>query len=195
MRHSRTHEAGFHCPATLCKHACRIVAAGALGAGVMACIMQPTASSLLSLTAIVTLAWFYNRTVNRRLQRFEEASALIEEHHLMVEIIENSPMPFAVYNEQDRLIAWNKAYEALYESAFVALRGKANERQLYYADLIRSLADDAVPEEQREVYVNQRVAGQRKAPVSTADRYYAKLGWLRVTKFLTPAWCGCGVRR
>ena len=40
------------------------------------------------------------------------------EHALLLESIELTSMPFAVYDNKDRLIAWNHPYERLVARAF-----------------------------------------------------------------------------
>ena len=111
-----------------------------------------------------------------------ELDRLIEEHQILMETIRESPVHFCVYDAQDRLVAWNKSYEANYPKAFEALRDRANRRELTYADLMRfELADKLSPEE-LEVEVAQRVALQAEASGEPVIRAYPS-HVLRVHKY------------
>ena len=107
------------------------------------------------------------------------------EHALLLESIEVTSTPFAVYDDQDRLIAWNQPYERVHALGFSRLREKANRRQLYYADLVRIIAEQTMEPDQVDEYVRQRVHEQRNAAGIAVDRNYPGAGWFRVTKFKT----------
>ena len=107
------------------------------------------------------------------------------EHALLLESIELTAMPFAVYDNQDRLIAWNQPYEKVHALGFSKLRDRANQRKLYYADLVRVIAEAAVEPAQVEAYVQRRLQEQRNADGTGIDRHYPGAGWFRVTKFKT----------
>src|SRR5579863_602064 len=55
------------------------------------------------------------------------------ERELLLESIEVTPTPYALYDKNNRLIAWNKSYQDLYEPAFSKL-----SQPIYYANLIRA---------------------------------------------------------
>jgi hypothetical protein len=46
---------------------------------------------------------------------------LIDEHRILKETIENSPVLFCVYDPDDRLLAWNRAYENNHPDAFATM--------------------------------------------------------------------------
>lgn len=107
------------------------------------------------------------------------------EHALLLESIEVTTNPFAVYDSQDRLIAWNQAYESVHALGFAKLRDKANGRRLHYADLVRALAEETMEPDKVEEYVEQRVAHHRRGDGIGMDLFYPGVGWFRVTKFRT----------
>ncbi len=115
------------------------------------------------------------------------AARISEEHKLLVECVEHNPMPFAIYDKRDRLIAWNQPYESIHASAFAKLSGKAKAGQIRYEDLIRDVADRTLPEAEREAYVRERVRKQRHYDGGAIDRFYPVVGWKRVSKFVTPS--------
>lgn len=115
------------------------------------------------------------------------AQRLAAEHRMLRESVENNPMPYAVYDDQDRLIAWNKAYEATHAEAFRRLGPQIAAGKLRYADLIHVTAQATMKPEDVDAHVAQRVRQQREADGVAIDREYPGLGWLRVCKFATPS--------
>ena len=123
----------------------------------------------------------------RRPQEAADAARLAAEHRMLRESVENNPMPFAVYDDQDGLMAWNKAYEATHAEAFRRLQPRMAQGRLHYAELIRVTAEATLPPDAVEAHVAQRVRQQREADGVGVDREYPGLGWLRVCKFATPS--------
>ncbi|MGE3923244.1 MAG: GGDEF domain-containing protein [Lautropia sp.] len=121
-----------------------------------------------------------------RPDRDSEYERIRREHALLVESIQVAPIPFAVYDDQDRLIAWNRPYEQVHAQAFAKLRHLADRHELKYADLIRETARESVPADRMDAYVRQRVAAQRQADGVAVDRPYPGGGWYRISKFRTP---------
>lgn len=115
------------------------------------------------------------------------AEQIMEEHKLLVESVEQSPIMFAVYDREDYLIAANESYEKLYADVFDELRRGDPSRRIHYADLIRSFSARTVPPEEMEDYIAERCRIQREADGTAVDRHYDGFGWLRVTKFSTPS--------
>jgi len=123
----------------------------------------------------------------RRGEAAADAARLAAEHRMLRESVENNPMPFAVYDDQDGLMAWNKAYEATHAEAFRRLQPRMAQGRLHYAELIRVTAEATLPPEAVEEHIAQRVRQQREADGVGVDREYPGLGWLRVCKFATPS--------
>jgi diguanylate cyclase (GGDEF)-like protein len=130
--------------------------------------------------AAVWLGW-------RRRGTAADVHRLMAEHRMLRESIENTPMPYSVYDDQDRLIAWNKAYEACHAEAFNRLSSQAEQGRLQYADLLRVTAEATLPAEAVAEHVAERLRRQREANGAAVDREYPSLGWLRVCKFATPS--------
>jgi diguanylate cyclase (GGDEF)-like protein len=135
---------------------------------------------LVLAAAAVWLGW-------RRRGAGAEVHRLLAEHRMLRESIENTPLPYAVYDDQDRLIAWNKAYEACHAEAFNRLDSQAKQGRLQYADLLRVTAEATLPAEAVAEHVAERLRRQREANGAAVDREYPSLGWLRVCKFATPS--------
>jgi len=156
-------------------------------AGVVAALLPrgtysvPLVASMLALgAAAVAVGW-------RGRNAIAAASRLAAEHRMLRESIENTPMPYAVYDNHDCLIEWNKAYEATHVEAFKRLRIQADEGRLHYVDLLRVTAEATLPAEAVEAHVAERLRRQRDADGAAVDREYPSLGWLRVCKFATPS--------
>jgi len=135
---------------------------------------------LVLAVASVVIAW-RSRTAAGEVHR------LAAEHRMLRESIENTPMPYAVYDNHDFLIAWNKAYEATHADAFRRLRPQAVQGRLQYGELVRVTAEATLPAEAVADHVAERLRRQREANGAAVDREYPSLGWLRVCKFATPS--------
>jgi diguanylate cyclase (GGDEF)-like protein len=163
------------------------LAAGAAAAGVLAALVErgPLAQGLAALVVVLAaaLAW----RAGQRQRETAAARRLTAEHRMLRESIENNPMPYAVYDDQDGLIAWNKAYEATHAEAFRRLQPQASQRRLRYGDLVRVTAEATMPPDAVAAHIAERVLQQRKADGVAVDREYPGLGWLRVCKFATPS--------
>lgn len=115
----------------------------------------------------------------------KEFERIRREHALLIESIEVTPTPFAVYDDVDRLIAWNEPYERVHALAFRRLREKADRRELHYSDLVRVIAQETMEPAEVEDYVRRRVEDQRNADGVGVDREYPGAGWFRISKFKT----------
>lgn len=104
-----------------------------------------------------------------------------------MESIESAPIPFAVYDQDDYLIVCNESYEELYGDVFDKLRSRGGDRRIHYADLVRAFAAGSMNAGELDDYVVERCRAQRGADGTAVDRLYSGFGWLRVTKFATPA--------
>jgi len=58
----------------------------------------------------------------------ETLRQIIREHRVFREAVEHSPVHFCVYDEDDRLIAWNPGYEENHPEAFAELRAPSDNQ-------------------------------------------------------------------
>ncbi|MEO1613565.1 MAG: histidine kinase dimerization/phospho-acceptor domain-containing protein, partial [Pseudomonadota bacterium] len=84
------------------------------------------------------------------------------EHDLTAlrEAAEHCPFPIAVYDDADRLVAWNPAYEADYDRAFAKLGDAARGEGVRYADFVRAQLEDVTPPELLDDVVAERCRQQ-----------------------------------
>ncbi|HET9206664.1 MAG TPA: GGDEF domain-containing protein [Burkholderiaceae bacterium] len=157
------------------------------GAGVAAAWVDRGPLTWLAVVLLLALCAAASWIGWRRRHAAVEVRRLVAEHRMLRESIENTPMPYAVYDDQDRLIAWNKAYEATHAEAFRRLRSQAEQGRLQYGELLRVTAEATLPAETVADHVAQRLLRQREADGVAVDREYPSLGWLRVCKFATPS--------
>ncbi len=118
---------------------------------------------------------------------------LVEEHRLLKETIEHSPAKYCVYDEDDKLIIWNKAYEEAHPEAFRRLAEQTDPQPLSYADVVRCELEGTLPDDDLEDAVHERVERQRRANGEARDHYYSSIGWLRITKYRVPSGAVAGM--
>ena len=156
-------------------------------AGLALAAVRPNAVSLALAAVVVVLALLYALERHQARPTADDLERIVTEHRMLRESVEGNPMPYAVYDAEDRLIAFNKAYEATHAEAFRRLHHLVDARQLRYADLIRVTAQATMPPGEVEAHIAERVRRQREADGAAVDREYPGLGWLRVCKFATPS--------
>ena len=122
----------------------------------------------------------------------EDFERIRREHALLVESLEVTPVAFALYDDQNRLIFWNQAYERCHARAFEELREKVDRRELDYDELVRVLAEAAVAPDEVDAFIQLRVQGQRNADGIGVDRHHPEVGWLRISKFKTKSGATAG---
>lgn len=105
-----------------------------------------------------------NRDVREELQNLREA-------------LDITPSPFALYDHDNRLLAWNKAYEDVHDEAFSKL-----SRPVYYEDLLRfTLSEELTPvEADREIA--KRLKLHKVADGRPSDSLYPSGRWFRILK-------------
>jgi diguanylate cyclase (GGDEF)-like protein len=145
----------------------------------------PLSFMLIAVLLVFGVAGVFLGWQQRR--RTTDTQRLAVEHRMLRESIENTPLPYAVYDAQDCLIAWNKAYEATHGEAFSRWRSQGDKRRLQYADILRVTAEATLAPQAVAAHVAERLRRQREANGVAVDREYPGLGWLRVCKFATPS--------
>ena len=103
------------------------------------------------------------------------------EHALLLESIEVTSMPFAIYDSHGRLIAWNQPYEKIHALAFSRFADAGSRSHLHHADLMRAIAEQTLEPEQIEEWVQARLEEHRRGDGQPVDHYFPGMGWFRVT--------------
>jgi PAS domain S-box-containing protein len=109
-----------------------------------------------------------------------QTAEALEERRLLLESIEVTPTPFALYDADDRLVASNSSYRDIHEPAFSQL-----PQPIHYRDLMLAVARQILPPEQVEAAVRERVATHRAGDGAPMDRVYPSGRWYRVHKVRT----------
>jgi len=125
-------------------------------------------------------------------RRFTSSSALRgendqHEYRLLLESIHEYPMPFAIYDENDRLCTWNKHYENIYARVFNKFENTKSAKGLAYADILRGNLTEESVNSNLDYNIEQRVQAQRSGEQTLSDQQYPEYGWFRVTKYVTPS--------
>lgn len=132
-------------------------------------------------------------TIDQVMDDREALMRLIDEHRTLKETVQNSPVNFCVYDRNDCLIAWNKAYEEIHPEAFSENREKAERGQLTYEQLIRYQIAKEFPEGEVDQEVARRVALQRHATGKSVVRSYPSVGYRKVCKYPLPSGATAGL--
>ena len=130
-------------------------------------------------------AWAIQR--GRIAQRDKSAASIETERRLLLESVQVTPTPFALYDADDVLVTSNASYRDLHEPAFSTV-----PRPIRYRDLMRAVAERTLPPERVETAVEERVAAQRNADGTPHDRFYPNGHWLRVNKVRTASGATAG---
>jgi len=117
---------------------------------------------------------------------------LINEHETLKETVQNSPLNFCVYDQNDCLIAWNNAYEELHPEAFSENRKKAENGQLTYEQIIRYQIAKEFPPKEVDREVARRSAMQQHATGEGVVRSYPSVGYIKVCKYRLPSGATAG---
>jgi PAS domain S-box-containing protein len=133
---------------------------------------------LAAAAAGFAVAWAIQHA--RALGRDKTVETLDTERRLLLESVQVTPTPFALYDADDTLVTSNASYRELHEPAFSAL-----PRPIRYRDLMQAVAERTLPPERVATEVEMRVAAQRNADGAPHDRFYPNGHWLRVTKVRT----------
>ena len=120
-----------------------------------------------------------------------EIERLIKERNMLLEAVQMAPTPFAVYDDNDVLIAWNPAYEGIHPRVFEE-HDRDGSKPLNYADVVRITASKTFSGVALENHVSERVKRQREEKVTSDVREYPNGGWHKVTKYVTPSNAVCG---
>lgn len=108
---------------------------------------------------------------------------VLREWRLFRQVVTECPIPFCVYDEQDRLIAWNDAYASNHAEAFAHYRDVLGGESLRYRDLVRFELQDSIPSDELAEEIDKRLAKRRDAVGFRIIRQYAKSGYQEVLRY------------
>ena len=118
---------------------------------------------------------------------------ILDEHRMLKEAIECSPMLFCLYDKDTNLVTWNAAFESLHPEAFSNHRDKALSGTLKYSDIIRYQAAKSTPAAELEAEVERRVEAHNNPEGFVFERQYESIGWIRGNKYHLPGGGVAGV--
>lgn len=129
---------------------------------------------------------------NQMSEKDIDIKKMLIEHKILSEAIEHSPVPFSIYDENDKLIFWSKRYAEMHPQLFNSNGSKPDNTAITYADVLRASANPDLSKEEVEAYVAQRVKHQRSDKLVNSVHNYST-GWCKVSKYLTPSNAVCGI--
>ncbi|MEM7742822.1 MAG: HAMP domain-containing sensor histidine kinase [Pseudomonadota bacterium] len=101
---------------------------------------------------------------------------------LLGEAIEAMPIPIAIYDRNERLIAHNALYETHHTAAFARLAQRSRAGKVTYAELLDASIDPDVPEPERARIRQEFIDAQPPADGQLTERLFPRVGWLRIGK-------------
>lgn len=134
--------------------------------------------ALASMATLAVIAGFYVLTAVRRRQQlgfFREAT-------------QKTPSAFALYDDKDRLIASNEAYEAVHRIAFDTISAP-----ITYEKLVRATLSKSMTGAEKDTEYALRMKSHNEATGIALDRRYPNGRWLRVIKARTKSGANVGV--
>jgi len=127
------------------------------------------------------------------LEQSGELRRILDEHRMLKEAIDCSPMLFCLFDDDGYLVSWNKAFEALHPEAFANHRDKAQNGQLHYRELIRDQLAKTVPGAELAAEIEKRFTAHSNPDGIEFEREYASTGWIRGNKYQLPSGGVAGV--
>ncbi|MEO0389011.1 MAG: PAS-domain containing protein, partial [Pseudomonadota bacterium] len=113
---------------------------------------------------------------------------LLLEHRILAEMVEHCPLKLALYDAEDRLLAWNTGYAELYPEAFEAHRTAAEHGTLTYRQVITTeVASRIADPDARAAEIDALMAAHAAADGTAVERAYSHAGCLRVVKVRLPS--------
>ncbi len=154
--------------------------------------MFPGWPTLVMLVLHISATCLFLSYLSLKNKSFTSSNTLPDEndHHeyrLLLESIHEYPMPFAIYDENDRLRIWNKHYENIYARVFRKFENTKDAKGLTYAEVLRGNLTDESVDPNMDYIIEQRVRAQRSGEQTLRDQQYPEYGWFRVTKYVTPS--------
>lgn len=140
------------------------------------------AARLIVGTGLYTIVNTDNNCVSTNRARLER---MVKEWGILRDAIRSAPVPFAVFDLEDRLLAWNLFYEMMHAKAFATNGGNIESGQLSYRDLMRFQVDptlranDAEAELDRLMSLSSR-GGVREEIQESSDFGHFKFYWYRL---------------
>ena len=111
--------------------------------------------------------------IDRLISDRSALARLLSEYRILREALDKSPMAYCVYDQRDRLIAANPAYERLHPGlAELRLQAREKHIDLFYADLVRRELAGTVSPDELEAAVSERVEAQKHADGAPVERSY-----------------------
>lgn len=111
---------------------------------------------------------------------------LVAEYTLLSHTVEKSPLPYAIFDKDNCLVAWNKSYEVIHASAFLENREKAESGKLSHSEITSLTASDFLEGAALDSHLASCKDQQYTDFNQWHDRWYGEHGWYRVIKFQLP---------
>lgn len=118
---------------------------------------------------------------------------ILREWQIMHEAIRESPVHFAIYGADDKLVAWNRSYEGNHPEAFESHRAEAEAGTLDYRTLLSYQIAQSLPADEVGAEIERLVEAQRSSDGTPVERRYPSVGYMRVYKYRLPSGAVAGL--
>jgi len=112
---------------------------------------------------------------------------LLKELGYLREAIEGSPLPFVLYDTDDKLIINNEAYAELHCEAFDHYKKEIEKGTVTFAQLMRKVAPKHLEGDALDAYMEERQAHHHACDGTWDERQYSNGEWFTVAKFRMPS--------
>lgn len=123
----------------------------------------------------------------------DQIAKIIHEHRVFMEAVEFAPMPFAVYDDDDMLLAWSKPFEKLHSALFADKGDEDLKGSLNHSDVMRAAAKAHFEGEELETVISERMALQGAESIGETIHEFNSAGWHKIYKYKTPSNALCDI--
>ncbi|MEM7507378.1 MAG: ATP-binding protein [Pseudomonadota bacterium] len=103
------------------------------------------------------------------------------------EAVQSLPMPIAIYDANEKLVAFNSHYMSHHPEAFAQVDLQNPENFPTYRELVLASIDHALPDEERQRQLQVFLDAQPPDDGLLRERKFPRFGWLRIGKKRLPS--------
>lgn len=131
-----------------------------------------------------------NKPVSEHRVRLER---MVKEWGILRDAIRSAPMPFAVYDFEDRLLAWSPSYEKMHSKAFAVSGSDVESGEISYRELMCFRIDPSLSVEDAELELDRLVRPAKSTGIMQEIRETPELGHSRIYRYRLESGARAGI--